>query len=145
MSPPGDFSDLAIGAAFAGAPIKITAAMIDEFAALTGDCYAPHMDRAAAQAAGYPDRLAHGLLVLSLVEAQIQKPLRQVAPVALHWHWQFKAPVLCGDVITIGFEIRDKKRLEEPAREVLDCAVFVRGRAGLLQSGRCRMQWALAR
>lgn len=48
--------------------VTVTAGMIDDFAYLTGDRFEIHMSDAAAKRHGFAARVAHGLLVLSLVD-----------------------------------------------------------------------------
>ncbi len=80
----------------------ITAVMIDNFANLTGDHFAIHMDAQAAQTLGFRDRVAHGLLVLSVVDGLKNKTAAQFDAVAsLGWDWTFHAPVFVNDSIQV--------------------------------------------
>lgn len=84
---------------------QVTEAMIDRFADLTGDRFEIHMSNAAAVRHGFAARVAHGLLVLSLVDGLKNRAGAQFkAQASLGWTWAFKAPVLAGD--TIGVTIR---------------------------------------
>ena len=47
---------------------EVSAALIDDFAELTGAHFEIHMSKEAALRHGFDDRVAHGLLVLSVVE-----------------------------------------------------------------------------
>jgi len=58
---------LGIGDRFHTGRILVETAAIDRFADLTGDCFALHMEDAAARALCFPRRFAHGVLVLSLI------------------------------------------------------------------------------
>jgi 3-hydroxybutyryl-CoA dehydratase len=78
----------------------VDTAMIDAFAGLTGDRFEIHMDADAARRHGFADRVAHGLLVLSLVDGlKNQTPAQFDAIASLGWDWGFSAPVLAGDEI----------------------------------------------
>lgn len=84
----------------------VTLEVIDTFADLTGDRFAIHMDEDAARAMGFRDRVAHGLLVLSLIDGLKNQAAAQFDAVAsLGWNWTFSAPVFAGDslgaVITV--------------------------------------------
>ena len=52
--------------------VTVTAGRIDAFAEMTGDRFDIHMDDTAAQARGFPGRVAHGLLVLVLYTQPFQ-------------------------------------------------------------------------
>ena len=54
--------------------------MIDRFADLTGDHFAIHMTDAGAQAQGFARRVAHGLLVLSVVGGLKNQTRRSFTP-----------------------------------------------------------------
>ena len=75
-------------------------ALIDAFAEMTGDRFEIHMSDEAAQRHGFSGRVAHGLLVLSLVDGlKNQAPAQFDAIASLGWDWRFAAPVLAGDAI----------------------------------------------
>lgn len=81
--------------------VVVTAAMVEDFARLTGDASAIHLSDAAAQAAGFAGRLAHGLLVLALVEGlKARAPVQIATETALAWDLSFRAPVLVGDQLS---------------------------------------------
>lgn len=94
------FNDLKIGDRINICSATITAEQIDQFAEVSGDRYALHMDRGFAQSLGYEDRVAHGLLVLSIVDGlKNNAEARLDGLVSLGWNWAFQAPVLAGDTI----------------------------------------------
>lgn len=99
------YSALTVGDRITTDHQQVTEAMIDQFADLTGDRFEIHMTDAAAARHGFAARVAHGLLVLSLVDGLKNKAAAQFkAQASLGWTWTFKAPVLAGD--TIGVRIR---------------------------------------
>lgn len=80
--------------------------MIDAFANLTGDRHLLHLDRDAATRLGYPERVAHGLLVLSLIEGlKSSAPARIDAYASGGWTVTFRRPVLRGDTIRARFTV----------------------------------------
>lgn len=88
------------------AAVEVTAAMIDGFADLTGDRHAIHLDAAMAARFGYTDRVAHGLLVLSLVEGlKASAPARIDAFASGGWTVTFRRPLLLGDAIRAQFTV----------------------------------------
>ncbi len=88
------------------AAVEVTGTMIDAFATLTGDRHPIHLDPAAAARFGYPQRVAHGLLVLSLIEGlKSAAPARIDAYASGGWTVTFRRPVLLGDTIRARFTV----------------------------------------
>jgi acyl dehydratase len=89
---------------------KVTPEAIDTFAALTQDRFAIHLSDEGARAHGFDRRVAHGLLILSLVEG-----LKSTAPAqldtfaSLGWDWSFRAPVFAGDSIRASVTVAAKR------------------------------------
>lgn len=112
--------DLAPGDWYETGETEMTAARIDAFAALTGDRFEIHMDDAAARAHGFPGRVAHGLLVLSLLDGlknEADVTLRAVA--SLGWDWSFRAPVFIGDRLRARIEVKATRPVKTPGRGIL--------------------------
>lgn len=118
--------------------IEVTAAAIDAFANLTGDRFAIHMDDAAAKAKGFPARVAHGLLVLSLVDGLKNQALAQFDAIAsLGWNWRFDRPVLVGDRVRARITVAAKRETSRKDRGILELEFGVENQGGeLVQSGR---------
>ena len=86
--------------------MTVTAAMIDTFADMTGDRFEIHMSDAAARRHGFGARVAHGLLVMSLIDGlKNGAPAQLRARASLGWHWSFHRPVLAGDRIAVSITI----------------------------------------
>ena len=116
---------------------EITAALIDGFAALSGDRFEIHMDEAAARDHGFPGRVAHGLLVLSLIDGlKNQADVQMRAIASLGWTWSFRAPVLIGHRIGATITVKDARATSNPARGILALGFEVRTQSGdLVQDG----------
>lgn len=116
---------------------RIDGALIDGFAQLSGDFFEIHMDAAAAQRHGFAARVAHGLLVLSLVDGlKNQAPAQLAAIASLEWHWSFSTPVLEGDTISAVIAIRDLRITSDPKRGIVSLDVNVKNqREETVQSG----------
>ena len=98
----------------------VSAAAIDAFADLTGDRFVIHMDEAAARARGFDGRVAHGLLVLSLVDGlKNRTPAQFDAIASLGWNWTFAAPVIAGDTIGATITVAAKRPVSRPDRGIL--------------------------
>ena len=131
------FDDVTVGDRVQTGHREVTAEAIETFADLTGDRFAIHMDDEAAQALGFPARVAHGLLVLSLVDGLKNQAGAQFRAVAsLGWDWTFARPVFIGDVISAEITVLEKKSVSRPDRGILRLGFDVRRADGeIVQQG----------
>jgi 3-hydroxybutyryl-CoA dehydratase len=101
-----DLNDLAIGDHFVTSGMTVTEAHVVNFAGVSGDMYDIHLDDVAAQQAGFPGRIAHGLLGLALADGlKTRSAVRMSALATLGWNWSFRAPLLIGDRIHVEIEV----------------------------------------
>ncbi len=131
--PPGQYGvdDVAPGDTVETGRRTVTAADIDGFAALSGDRFEIHMSDAAAQAHGFPGRVAHGLLVLSLIDGlKNQAPAQFKAIASLGWDWSFRRPVFIGDAIGAMITVESKRAVSKPDRGILTLAFEVTNQSG---------------
>ena len=135
------YDDLAPGDWLDTGARTVTAADIDAFADLTGDRFEIHMDDAAARAMGFSGRVAHGLLVLSLVDGLKNGAEAQFRAVAsLGWDWSFRRPVLIGDTISVRIEVLGMRETRRAERGILTLGFDVRDEAGeTVQEGTNRL------
>lgn len=120
--PPGSygFDDLALSDRIDTDATKLTLLLIDGFAALTGDRFEIHMSDEAAGRHGFAARVAHGLLVLALIDGlKNQCPAQFRAVASLGWDWQFRAPVLAGDTIRAVMVVEEKRVVTKSDRGIL--------------------------
>lgn len=131
------FDDVNVGDWMQTGSALVSAEAIDAFAALSGDRFEIHMDRGAAQSHGFPDRVAHGLLILSLVDGlKNQTPAQFKAQASLGWDWSFRAPVLAGDSVLARIEVVEKTVIKDPDRGILKLRFEVSNQGGeLVQEG----------
>ena len=100
--------------------VTVTAERIDTFAEMTGDRFDIHIDDDAAKARGFPGRVAHGLLVLSLIDGlKNQTPAQFDAIASLGWDWTFARPVFVGDEVRATIIVKDKRVTSKPDRGIL--------------------------
>ena len=112
-------ADLRVGDVIETARTPVTVAKIDAFADMTGDRFEIHMDTAAAQNHGFPDRVAHGLLVLSVVDGlKNQAPAQFEAIASLGWDWGFAAPVIAEDEIGATITVRALRATSDGKRGI---------------------------
>jgi len=121
------FDDFQIGDRFETARAKVSVELIDRFADLTGDRFAIHMSDEAARAVGFERRVAHGLLILSLIDGLKNQTAVEIKAVAsLGWDWKFMRTVLAGDVIRATFTVQSKRLTRDTTRGIVAFAVDVR-------------------
>jgi 3-hydroxybutyryl-CoA dehydratase len=131
------YGHIAVGDWFETDAVTVTEQMIDAFAELTGDRFEIHMSAAGAERHGFQARVAHGLLVLSLVDGlknQARAGFRAIASLA--WDWTFAAPVLAGDEIRARIVVANKRETRNTARGILTLRFTVTNHRGeTVQSG----------
>ena len=141
--PPGSHGadSLRIGDGITCGELVVTTEVIDSFADMTGDRFEIHLSDEAARAHGFGDRVAHGLLVLSLVDGmKNQAPAQLKARASMGWDWRFRRPVLAGDKIAVSYEISaiDLARTDDQAVLTLDFKVTNQN-GDVVQSGTNRL------
>ncbi|MDU8946544.1 MaoC family dehydratase [Ovoidimarina sediminis] len=141
--PPGihRFDAVETGDRISTGAVEVTSDMIDAFAALTGDRFAIHMEDAAAREKGFPGRVAHGLLVLSLIDGlKNAAPAQFDAIASLGWTWRFSKPVLIGDRLNATITVAGKRAVADGARGILELDFDVVNQRGeTVQAGANRL------
>lgn len=101
------FDDLAVGQAFITRGRTVTESDIVSFAALSGDWHPLHTDAEWAANGPFGQRIAHGLLVVSIASGLV--PFDPACVVALRrvGDATFKRPVFCGDTIHVQGQIQE--------------------------------------
>ncbi|MEX3007785.1 MaoC family dehydratase [Hoeflea sp. TYP-13] len=132
-----DYDTLNIGDWLETAALEITASQIDRFADLTGDRFEIHMSDETARQYGFGGRVAHGLLVLSLVDGlKNRAEARFDAVASLGWDWSFKRPVLIGDTIKATLCVIDKRATRHPDKGIVKLQCDVANQNGdIVQTG----------
>ncbi len=117
--------------------LVVTEAHIMQFAGLSGDFFAVHMDDQFAQGLGFERRIAHGLLGLILLDGLKNRAARQFASVAsLAWHWNFRRPIYAGDRISGRLTVSERRLTSRGDRGILTLAMELRnGRDEVVQDG----------
>ncbi len=123
--------DLAPGDWFRTGAIQVTESQISGFAGIGGDFFDLHMDDAFARSLGFPGRVAHGLLVLSLADGlKNRADVRLSAIASLGWDWKFVAPVFIGDRIAARISVVDTRVTSRGDRGVARLAFTVENQDG---------------
>lgn len=114
------YHDLRVGDVMKTGSADITADLISAFADLTGDKYVLHLDDEAARQLGYKARVAHGLLVLSVVDGlKFQSSTRSDGLASLGWNWRFEQPVFAGDTIRAELHVVSKRETSSGQRGIV--------------------------
>ena len=79
---------------------------VDLFAEATGDKNSIHLDDAAARAAGFDGRIAHGMYSASLVSQMLGMQLPGPGTIYLGQLIRFGVPVRIGDTLTVTAEVK---------------------------------------
>ena len=101
------FADFPVGHA-ATMTWPATAAEIDAFASLSGDHNPMHVDPAFAAARGFPDRIAHGMLLAAKLSAFAGMHLPGRSCLLLECSVAWPNPVLAGDVVTFEGSVKER-------------------------------------
>lgn len=83
---------------------------VNAFARLIGDHNPIHLDVAAAQKAGFPNTICHGVLVGSLFSTIMGMHLPGPQSVYMQQTFQFTAPVFVGETVTATVRVREFHR-----------------------------------
>jgi acyl dehydratase len=131
------FEDIQIGEEHVSPGRTVTEADVVIFAGLSGDYNVLHTDAELMKASLFGERIAHGLLGLSIqqglldrvVTAQVTGPLAAVK-------WKFKGPIKIGDTIHVEARITGKRDGDQPGWGVVTVARRVLNQRGeVVQEG----------
>ncbi|NTU29766.1 acyl dehydratase [Brevibacillus sp. HB1.1] len=119
------FEDFEVGTCFTSPARTITEADVVNFAGLSGDYNALHVDAEYAKSSIYGERVAHGLLGLAVSSGLFTRTElnRRMAPslIALLGiqSWRFLGPLKIGDTIQLEVEIVEKEETSKPDRGIV--------------------------
>lgn len=105
------FEEFAVGDSITTAARTITEADIVNFAALSGDWNSIHVDAEFAKQGMFGERIAHGLLGLSIgVGLAVQMGFITETVIAfMGLEWKFRAAIKIGDTIHVRADVAEKK------------------------------------
>ncbi|MDV3124120.1 MaoC family dehydratase N-terminal domain-containing protein [Mycobacterium sp. 21AC1] len=142
MMPRGlSWPNLTEGQTFQSPARTITESDVVSFAGMTGDYNPMHVNREFAENSAFGERIAHGLLGLSIAHGlMLGSGLlgdNAIAFLGLS-EWNFRAPIRLGDTIHADFEIVElRQRTSHPDQGIVTFSVRVLNQHGeLTQSGR---------
>jgi acyl dehydratase len=113
--PPLRFEDLQIGDEYTSPGRTVTEADIVIFAGVSGDYNVLHTDAEHMKSSTFGERIAHGLLVLSIQQGLLDRamPARDDERL-VGLKWKFRGPVKIGDTIHVRARIAAKKDADKP-------------------------------
>jgi len=103
------FEEIELGCKQTSVARTITETDIVNFACLTGDFNPLHMDKEFAESSMFGERIAHGLLGLSICSGLQTDGLEFHIQAFMNLAWTFKRPILIGDTIHATSEVIEKK------------------------------------
>jgi acyl dehydratase len=118
------FEDLQVGDTDRTGGRTITEADIVNFAGLSGDFNPIHMDESHASRTVFKQRIAHGLLVLSVAsglftQSEMNLSIKPNVMALMDIKWRFLKPVFIGDTVHIEIEITEKKETSKDDRGII--------------------------
>jgi acyl dehydratase len=90
--------------------MKVTGAMIDTYADVSGDHTPLHVDEEYARKSHFGERVAHGLFGLAVADGlKCQADYRFLPGLSLGWNWDFLQPIRIGDTLHVKFRIESMR------------------------------------
>ncbi len=126
------WEELQIGEVFLSPSRTVTETDITNFAGVSGDFNPLHTDETFARSAIFGERIAHGLLVLSIATGAMSRLgfVEGTVEAFLGLNWRFTAPVKIGDTVRVEFKVKEKKESKHPSQGILVLEVTVKNQKG---------------
>ena len=104
------FDEIEIGEEYESPARTITESDIVFFAGVSGDFNVVHTDAELMKTSIFGERIAHGLLILSIQSGLLSRATRPFATIGLSTlKWKFKGPVKIGDTIRVRTKVTAKR------------------------------------
>jgi 3-hydroxybutyryl-CoA dehydratase len=107
------FDQLSVGQQFRSAQRAVSESDVSAFAQLTGDHHPQHVDAQWAASSPFGERIAHGMLVLSLAVGLVPLDPKRVLALRRLSDVVFKRPVLLGETIFVAGQIAALRPIDE--------------------------------
>ncbi len=119
--------DMEVGQQAVSPGRTITEADIVAFAGLSGDYNVVHTDAEHAQSTVFGERIAHGLLGLSIASGLLMRaiPMEGTAEAFLGLEWKFKGPIKIGDTIRVRMKVVRKRPMKALKGGIVDLDLSV--------------------
>lgn len=118
--PTAYFEDVEVGDEYTSPGRTVTEADIVLFAGLSGDYNVLHTDAEYMKSSLFGERIAHGLLGLSIQQGLLDRvvPGQSLGPLA-GVKWKFKGPIKIGDTIRVRARVLAKTETSKPDRGLI--------------------------
>ena len=114
------FDDIEVGEAYESPGRTVTETDIVLFAGLSGDYNVLHTDAEFMKQSIFGERIAHGLLGLSIQAGLFARATQAYATLAfVGLRWKFKGPIKIGDTIRVRARVTAKKETSQADRGVV--------------------------
>ncbi len=136
------FEDYAVGDALASAGRTVTETDLVNFAGLSGDFSAIHTDTEVSRSGPFGQRVAHGLLVMSIASGLLIRLgfLEGTLQAFREMTWKFSLPVFIGDTLRAQATVVELKPTRRLGGGLVTFEIQILNHSdGLVQSGR----WAV--
>jgi acyl dehydratase len=111
------FDEIEVGEEYESPGRTVTETDIVMFAGLSGDYNILHTDAEFMKQSIFGERIAHGLLGLSIQSGLFTRATLPYATIALAGlRWKFKGPIKIGDTIRVRARVSGKKETDKPER-----------------------------
>ena len=109
------FEDLRVGEEYDSPGRTVTEADIVIFAGLSGDYNVLHTDAEHMKASIFGERIAHGLLVLSIQQGLLGRAMPECAGSSLvALKWKFRGPIKIGDTVRVRARVTAVREGDKP-------------------------------
>lgn len=131
------WEDVQTGDRFSSGGRTVTEADVVNFAGLSGDFHALHMDETFAATTPVGRRIAHGMLVVSMsaglvAKLPLMRALERTTLGLTEVSCRFVKPTLIGDTVTVDVEVIEKRESRKPDRGVLVMRRSIRNQHGVV-------------
>ena len=117
------FDDIQVGEEYESPGRTVTEGDIVLFAGISGDYNVLHTDAEFMKQSIFGERIAHGLLGLSIQAGLFTRATQAYATLAfLGLRWKFKGPIKIGDTIRLRATVTAKRETEKPDRGIVTLA-----------------------
>ena len=130
------WDDIEVGEAYESPGRTVTEADIVLFAGLSGDYNVLHTDAEFMKGSIFGERIAHGLLGLSIQSGLLTRAMAPYATIAFGGlRWKFKAPIKIGDTIRVRARVVTKQETKTDRGLVTLERTVVNQRGEVVQQG----------
>jgi acyl dehydratase len=131
------FDEIQVGETYESPGRTITEADIVLFAGISGDYNIIHTDAEFMKTSIFGERIAHGLLGLSMQSGLLTRAMQPYATIAFAGlRWKFKAPIKIGDTIRVRATVTATKETDTRDRGLVTLArTVVNQRGEVVQEG----------